>query len=497
MGYPNGNGARRGHRYMAVQRLIGILLMLFSLAAMLPPIIVDQIYEASVTQAFLEAQWITLLAGALVWWPTRRAKSELKNRDGFLIAVLFWVMLSLFGALPLLFSGLAWDNPVDALFESLSGLTTTGMTTVAHGVDQLPHAINFYRAFLHWLGGMSIIVLALAVLPILSIGGMQLSRADTPGPMKDSRLTPRVTGTARSLWTIYVLLTVACGLCYWALGMSAFDAVCHAMSTLSTGGFSTHDNSFAFFNSAGIEFVAIFFMLLATSNFALHFLAWKERSISVYLRDAEFRTFLLLIVVMSVLVCMPLIASGIYPDNSTAVRKGVFQLVSYGANGGFSTADPSYWPGYIPLLLVQATFMMSCSGGTGGGVKVIRLLLFVKQAFREMKRLVHPNAEVAIKVDGKVVSNDAVYAIGGFFSVYIGLTVILSFLMMMTGLDAVTSFSAIAASINNAGPGLFGVHSNVAGVTDFGKCVLMFSMLLGRLEIFTLLIVFTPTFWRR
>lgn len=497
MGYPNGNGARRGHRYMAVQRIIGLLLMMFSFFAMLPPIIVDQFYERSVTQAFLEAQVITLFAGTLIWWPTRRARADLKNRDGFLIAVLFWLMLSIFGALPLLFSETAWNNPVDALFEAISGLTTTGATTVAQGIDQLPHAINFYRAFLHWLGGMSIIVLALAVLPILGIGGMQLSRADTPGPMKDSRLTPRITGTARSLWTIYVLLTLACGLCYWVLGMSGFDAICHAMSTLATGGFSTHDSSFAYFNSAGIEFIAIFFMLLGASNFALHYLAWKERSISVYLRDAEFRTFLLLFAVMGVLVCIPLVAANIYPDTGTAVRKGLFQLVSYGANGGFSTADPSYWPGYVPLLLVQASFMMSCSGGTGGGVKVVRLLLFVKQAFREMKRLVHPQAEVAIKLDGKVVSNDVVYAIGGFFSVYIGLTVILSFLMMMTGLDGVTSFSAVAASINNAGPGLFTVHANVAGVTDFGKCVLMFSMLLGRLEIFTLLIVFTPTFWRR
>ena len=492
----NGNGTRRGHRYMAVQRIIGQLLMLFSLA-MLPPIVVDRLYEGSVTEAFLEGLWLTFTAGALIWWPTRRAQAELKNRDGFLIAVLFWVMLSTFGAIPLYICDQAWNDPTDALFESISGLTTTGATTVAHGIDQLPHAINFYRTFLHWLGGMSIIVLALAVLPVLGIGGMQLSRVDTPGPMKDAKLTPRITGTARSLWTIYVLLTVVCGLCFWMMGMSGFDAICHAMSTLATGGFSTHDQSFAYFNSFGIELVAIFFMLLGASNFALHYLAWRERSLSVYLRDAEFRTFVVIVLALGMLVCAPLVLLDVYPDGGTAIRKGVFQLVSYGADGGFSTADPSFWPGYVPLLLVLASFMMSCSGGTGGGVKVVRLLLFVKQAAREMRRLVHPNAEVAIKLDGKVVSNDVVYSIGGFFSVYIGFTVVLSFLMMTTGLDAVTAFSAVAACINNAGPGLFTVHANVAGVTDFGKWVLMFSMLLGRLEIFSLLILFTPTFWRR
>jgi trk system potassium uptake protein TrkH len=492
----NGNGSRRQRRYAAVQRITGQLLMMFS-ATMIPPILVDQFYEGSVTLAFLSGLWITFTAGTLIWWPTRRGHAEMKTRDGFLIAVLFWVVLALFGAIPLFLCGQAWGSYTDALFESLSGLTTTGATTVAHGIDQLPHAINYYRAQLQWLGGMSIIVLAVAVLPILGVGGMQLSRADTPGPMKDPRLTPRITSTARALWTIYVLLTSVCALIFWALGMSLFDAICHAMTTVATGGFSTHDASFGYFNSAGIELTAMVFMLAGATNFALHYLAWKERSASVYLRDAEFRGFIGILMVMGVLVCAPLLVAGTYPDLGTTLRKGIFQLVSYGANGGFSTADPSLWPGYVPLLLVLATFMMSCSGGTGGGVKVVRLLLFVKQAAREMQRLVHPNAEVAIKLDNKVVSNDVVYAIGGFFSVYIGFTVILSFLMMATGLDAVSAFSAVAACINNAGPGLFSVHSSVAGVSDFGKWVLMFSMLLGRLEIFTLLIIFTPTFWRR
>ena len=492
----NGNAAQRPHRYAAVQRVTGILLMLFSLT-MLPPMLVDWIYEGSVLGPLLMGLWITLSTGAAIWWSVRHVKTELKTRDGFLITVLFWTVLSLFGAIPLYASDTAWHSYTDALFEAVSGLTTTGATTVASGLDTLPHALLYYRSQLHWFGGMGIIVLAVAVLPLLGVGGMQLYRAETPGPMKDAKLTPRITGTARALWLVYVLLTTFCALIYWWLGMSLFDAICHAMSTLSTGGFSTHDASIGYFNSPGIEMAAMLFMALGATNFALHFIAWQERSINIYLRDSEFLAFVLIVAVMGALVCVPLYTNSIYPDLSTSIRRGMFQLVSYGAAAGFRTADPSVWPSYVPLLLVMATFMVSCSGGTGGGVKVVRLILFLKQAMREMKRLVHPSAEVTIKLDGKTVSNDVVYAVGGFFSVYIGFTVLLSLFMMMTGLDPITAFSAVAACINNAGPGLNSVHANVAGVTEAGKWVLMFSMLLGRLEIFTLLIVFTPTFWRR
>ena len=495
--YAQGNSARRAHRHTAVQRLTGALLMLFSLSFLLP-IAVDFLYEQNVAGYFFQAMGLAFSSGALLWWPVRRGHPELKNRDGFLIAALFWIVLSAFGAMPFYLYANAWPTYISALFEAVSGLTTTGATAVPRsGVDLLPHGIAWYRAQLHWLGGLGIIVLAVAVLPMLGIGGMQLARAEAPGPMKDARLTPRIVGTARGLWTVYVLLTGACVLAYWLLGMPIFDALCNGMSTLATGGFSTHSESLGYFGSAGIEFVAIIFMLFGASNFALHYLAWKERSLRIYFRDTEFRVFLGIVIVMSALVCLPLYLADTYPDLGTVVRKGVFQLVAYGTNSGFATADPSLWPGYVPMLLVLATFMVSSSGGTGGGVKVIRLILFVKQAAREMKRLVHPSAEVAIKLEGKIVPNDVVYAIGGFFSVYIGFTVVLSFLMMSTGLDPVSAFSAVAACINNAGRGLYSVYDTVAGVSDFGKCVLMFSMLLGRLEIFTLLILFTPTFWRR
>ena len=475
---------------------MGLLLMLFSVT-MLPPMLVDLIYEGTMLGPFFKGLSITLLTGALIWLPVRSTRAELKTREGFLITVLFWVVLSLFGAIPLYTSGQAWYSYTDALFETVSGLTTTGATTVASGLDQLPHALLYYRAQLHWFGGMGIIVLAVAVLPMLGVGGMQLYKAEAPGPVKDAKLTPRITGTARALWLVYVSLTAACALTYWSLGMSLFDAVCHSFSTLATGGFSTHDASIGYYDNVSIEWACIFFMLAGASNFGLHYLAFEQRSLSGYAHDTEFKTFLVLILVMGLMVCVPLYLLHVYPFLGTSIRRGFFQLVAYATNTGFRTADPSAWPGFIPMLLVLATFMVSCAGGTGGGVKAVRLVLFVKQAGREMKRLVHPNAEVAIKLDGKVVGNDVVYAIGGFFSVYIGMTIVLTFALMATGLDAVTAFSAVAACINNAGPGLGAVHSNMAAVSDIGKHVLIFSMLLGRLEIFTLLIIFTPAFWRR
>lgn len=492
----NGHGSQRVHRYAAVQRVTGILLMLFSLT-LLPPILVDLYYENSVGMSFLTGMWITLSVGTLIWWPVRDFKPEMKTRDGFLITVLFWTVLAIFGAIPLYLSATAWPSYTNALFDALSGLTTTGATTVAGGLDQLPHALLYYRSQLHWLGGMGIIVLAVAVLPMLGVGGMQLYRAETPGPMKDARLTPRITSTARALWLIYVLLTSVCAVTYWLLGMPLFDAICHAMATLATGGFSTHDASIGFFNSPAIELAAMVFMVMGATNFALHFIAWKERGTGIYARDTEFLMFAVMLAIMGVLVCLPLYLEGPYPELGTVIRKGMFQLVSYGTSTGFRTADPSLWPTYVPQLLILATFMVSCSGGTGGGVKVVRLVLFLKQAMREMKRLVHPSAEVTIKLDGKTVPNDVVYAVGGFFSVYIGFTVLLSMLMMMTGLDAITAFSVVASSINNTGIALYDLHSNVASVSEMGKWVLMFSMLLGRLEIFTLLIVLSPTFWRR
>lgn len=490
----NPAGSRR--RFAAVQRIVGLLLMGFS-TTMLPPIAVDLFYGEQTWPAFLQGLWFTLTIGLLIWWPVRSHRGDLKVRDGFLIVVLFWAVLSAFGAIPLYLTHTGWHSVTEAVFESISGLTATGATTVAAGLDSLPHAILYYRSQLHWLGGMGIIVLAVAVLPMLGVGGMQLYRAETPGPMKDTKLTPRITSSARALWTIYVLLTVSCALAYRLLGMSSFDAICHAMSTVSTGGFSTHDASLGYFHSLGIEMVAMFFMLAGASNFALHYLAWENRSLKLYAHNTEFRAFLATYLVLGSIVCAILYFCGTYASLGEALRRGMFQVIAYGTDAGFATADPSHWPLFLPLLLVLATFVGACAGSTGGGVKVIRLVLFTKQASREIARLIHPNAELPIKLESKIVPDAVVYAIGGFFSVYIGFTIILSCAMIATGLDATTALSAVAAAINNGGPGLNSVVASVAAVNTPGKWILIAAMLLGRLEVFTLLVIFTPAFWRR
>jgi len=340
-------------------------------------------------------------------------------------------------------------------------------------------------------------VLAVAVLPMLGVGGMQLYKAETPGPMKDAKLTPRIAETARALWIVYFTLTLVCTLAYWAAGMALFDAICHAMSTLATGGFSTHDASIGHYNDPGLEWLVMLFMFLGTVNFATHFMVWRQRNPLVYWRDAELRTSMTIIASFTLLICLPLLMASTYPDLMTTVRKALFQVVSYGTTTGFATADPTTWPSYTPLVLMLCGFMIGCAGSTSGGVKVVRLMLFVKQAFREMHGLIHPSAELPIKLQGKIVPDAIVHAVGAFFSVYIGATIILTLVMMATGLDAVTAFSAVAACINNMGPGLGHLNTSMAEVSDAGKWILIFTMLLGRLEIFSLLIIFTPTFWRR
>jgi trk system potassium uptake protein len=486
----------RVHRFVAVQRIVGILLMLFSLT-MLPPIVVDRFYEATTTVPFLMGLWITFVTGFVVWWPARKERAELKTRDGFLITVLFWAVLGLFGAIPLHYADEAWFSVTDAVFESVSGLTTTGATTVASGLDALPHALNYYRVQLHWLGGMGIIVLAVAVLPMLGVGGMQLYRAETPGPMKNSKLTPRITETARVLWLVYAGLTALCGIVYWALGMEPFEALCHAFSTMSTGGFSTHDASIGHYRDPVLEAAVVVFMLIAAVNFALHFVAIRRVDPLAYWRDAEFRAYVIVLLSLSVLVCLPLYIEGVYETPWQAIRYGVFTLVAYATDSGFAIADPTPWPSYVPAMIVLAGLVVGCSGSTAGGVKMIRLLLFVKQALREMQKLIHPSAELPIKLNGKVVPNEIVYAVGGFFSVYVGLVIVLTFVMMATGLEPLVAFSAVAAALGNLGPGLGEVASNVSSVSTAGKWVMIFAMLLGRLEIFTLLIIFTPAFWKR
>jgi len=480
---------------IAIQRILGILLMLFSIT-MLPPILVAFIYGDGAQASFALAFVVTLSTGLIFWLPVNRSRRELRLRDGFLVVVLFWTVLGLFGALPLaLYDGLGMSF-TDAAFESISGLTTTGATVIT-GLDQLPHSILYYRQQLQWLGGMGIIVLAVAILPMLGIGGMQLYKAETPGPMKDSKLTPRITETAKALWYIYLGLTVTCALAYWFAGMNGFDAIGHSFSTIAIGGFSTHDASIGYFNSSLIELVAVIFMLLAGMNFALHFLSWGSFSMRPYIQDSEARFYLGLLFLVAVVTSAYLYFTGSIEDPVKAFEHGVFQTVSIGTTTGFTTTGYASWPGLLPVLLLFISFVGGCAGSTGGGMKVIRFVLLLKQGLREITRLVHPSAQIPVKIGSKVMSDRVINSVWGFFSAYVAMFVIIMVILMATGLDQVTAFSAVAACMNNMGPGLGDVAAHYGGISDVAKWVLCFAMLLGRLEIFTLLVLLTPAFWRK
>jgi len=477
-----------------VQRILGFLLMLFS-TSMLPPIIVSLIYQDGSALAFLYGFAVTLLAGMLIWLPVRDETRELRLRDGFLIVAAFWVVLGSFGAAPFLFSTEPSMTITDAVFEAISGLTTTGATVLSN-LDQLPRSILYYRQQLQWLGGMGIIVLAVAVLPMLGVGGMQLYRAETPGPVKDTKLTPRITETAKALWYIYLGLTLTCALAYWVAGMNPFDAICHSFSTVAIGGFSTHDASIGFFESDAIELVAVFFMFLAAVNFSLHFIAWRSNTLRHYFLDPEFRAYTFVLGGLLLFVLPYLYWAGEYDSLRETLTTGLFQVVSIATTTGFTTTNFSAWPGSLPVLLIFASFIGGCAGSTGGGMKVMRCLLLYKQGVREVHRLVHPNAELPVKLGNMPVSQRVVDSVWGFFAVYIVLFAIMMICMLMTGMDQVTAFSAIAASLNNLGPGLGDVSSGFSSITDAAKWICAAAMLLGRLEIFTLLVLVSRTFWR-
>ncbi len=469
--------------------------MLFS-SSMLPPIVVSQIYDDGSSLAFIKGFAVTLIAGAMIWLPVRKERRELRLRDGFVIVAAFWVVLGTFGAAPLLFSTAPSMTITDAVFEAISGLTTTG-ATVLSGLDFLPKSILYYRQQLQWLGGMGIIVLAVAVLPMLGVGGMQLYRAETPGPVKDTKLTPRITQTAKALWYIYLSLTIICAISYFFAGMDPFDAICHSFSTVAIGGFSTHDASMGYFtDNIFIEQIAILFMFLSGVNFSLHFFAWRSNSILHYLEDPEFKAYTLIMIGTLFVVLTGLYMSNEYDTVSETFRKGLFQVVSIATTTGFTTTDFSVWPGTLPVLLLFASFIGGCAGSTGGGMKVIRCVLLFKQGLREVHRLVHPNAEVPVKLGSMPVPQRVIDAVWGFLAVYVALFVLMMIVVLATGIDQVTAFSAIAASLNNLGPGLGDVASGFSGINNISKWVCICAMLLGRLEIFTLLVLVSPAFWR-
>ncbi len=478
-----------------ILRILGILLSLFSLT-MIPPLVISLFTKDGSATPFILAFVIILFIGLLFWLPVKNFKNDLRLRDGFFVVVLFWVGLGLAGSIPLLLSNVPDLSITDAIFESISGLTTTGATIII-GIDNLPKSILFYRQELQWLGGMGIIVLAVAILPMLGIGGMQLYRAETPGPVKDTKLTPRITETAKSLWYVYLTMTIACAFSYFLAGMGFFDAIAHSFSTVSIGGFSTHDQSIGYFNNSSIESVAIFFMLASGINFSLHFLSFRNINIKPYLNDAELHAYLKILIVICIVCSSYNAIAGNYENLSEVFRDSIFQTVSIATTTGFTTANFQNWPGFIPLLLIFSCFIGACAGSTCGGIKVIRILLLFKQGIREIKRLIHPNAIFTIKIGDKPISERIIEAVWGFLAVYVIIFAILLLLLMATDIDFLTAFSALSACINNLGPGLGEVSQNYYGINEIAKWILCLAMLLGRLEIFTLLVLFTPAFWRR
>ena len=409
--------------------------------------------------------------------------------------VLFWLVLGAFASLPLIFLQEPNLSLADAVFEAFSGLTTTG-ATVLTGIEYLPKSVLFYRQQLQWLGGMGIIVLAVAVLPMLGVGGMQLYRAETPGPVKDSKMTPRIADTAKHLWYIYVSLTIACTLAYWAAGMNWFDAICHSFSTVAIGGFSTYDASMGHFDSPLINFICVIFLIIAAVNFTLHYAAVSSRNLRVYIRDPEFKVFLFIQLAL-VIVCFTVLSSNnIYANGDETLDQALFQAVSISTTAGFATDNFSAWPLFLPILLIFSSFIGGCAGSTGGGMKVVRVFLLYLQGIRELNRLVHPRAIYSIKLGRKALPDKVVEAVWGFFSAYALVFVIIMLALMGTGMDNITAFSATAACLNNLGPGLGDVASHYGAISDGAKWLLTIAMVFGRLEIFTLLVLFTPTFWR-
>ncbi len=482
-------------RIAPVLNVLSRVVMLFSITFLLP-LALSWILDDGAQRAYDEAIVITFVAGALTWLFTRKSQRELQTRDGFLLVVLAWTGLPAFATLPLLIY-LPELSFTDAYFEAVSGITTTG-STILSGLDTLPLSINLWRGLLVWFGGMGLIVLAVAILPLLGVGGMQIYKAETPGPMKDTKLTPRITETAKGLYLVYVGISIACGLSYWLAGMTPFDAVMHTFATMGLGGFSSHDASFAYWNSPVIEAVTVVFMLVAGINFSTHFLAWRQRAATAYRLDPEVRWFLAVTLGSALLIAVYLTAMRVYPDFFQALRFAVFNTVSIATTTGFANTDYNQWPIFAPLWMLFLSSFASCSGSTGGGMKMVRAQLLFRQGRRELTRLVHPAARLPVKLAGQVVPNNVIYAVLAFAFLYVFAIIVMTLLMTASGLEFITAFSAVVASINNTGPGLnqVGPATTYASLTDFQTWICTIAMLLGRLELLTVLVVFTRAFWR-
>jgi len=483
-------------RLLVVAPVLGSLLMLFSVA-FLPSLVWSLAVDDGMHRAFAGSAVGCLVVGFVMWWATRRSRREVQPRDGALLVVFGWLLVAIASMPPLLIA-CPQLSAAHVFMETLSGLTTTG-ATVLSGLDTLPQSVNLWRHTLQWFGGMGIIVMVVAVLPLLGVGGMQLFRAETPGPMKEGKLTPRITQTAKYMWAGYVLLTLLCGGALWAAGMTPFDAVCHALSTVSLGGFSTRDASIGAFDSLRIELVLAVFMVLSTINFGTHFLALRSRSPAVYLRDLEASSSVLLILISTVGITLFLAWEQVFESMTEALRHGVFNTISVATSTGFMTRDYAQWPVFAPLWMIFLACVASSAGSTGGGIKMVRALILLKQAGRELKRLVHPHAVYPLSINGNPVDERVIYSVFGFMLLWGATQVLLTFVLVLTGVDFVSALSAVVASVNNLGPALgrFGPAENFGTLTDFQAVLLAIAMLAGRLELLTFFAVLTPAFWRR
>lgn len=482
-------------RFAPVYRALGMIIMLFGLT-MLVPLLVSYLNADGAQSAYDEAFLLTMFCGGLLWYRYRNCKRDLNIRDGFLMVVLVWTVLPAFAAVPLMIH--LGITHTDAYFEAVSGLTTTGATVLSN-LDTLPMSINLWRHQLVWVGGMGLIVLAIAILPLLGIGGRQMFKAETPGPMKDSKMTPRIAETAKGLWLVYVGVSIACIIAYKWAGMGWFDAICHGFSTMGLGGFSTHDASFGYFDSPTIERVAIGFMLIAGMNFGTLFLAVSRHSIRPYLRDPEAGWFIGICLLSILIVAIYIWKDGAYRDIETALRHAAFNVVSIATTTGYASVDFALWPMFAPLWMLFLSSFVTSAGSTGGGIKMMRALLLYKQVYRELLRAMHPNAVYNVRIGGQIAPQSILFAVLAFGFMYMVTIVSLTLLMTFTGLDIITAFTAIVASVNNTGPGLglVGPSTTYAVLEDFQTWICIFAMLLGRLELFTLLVVLTPAFWRK
>lgn len=486
--------------YIPLFRVLGVTILVFG-ATMLVPLGVSWWQDDTALTAYPPSMAITLVTGALIWLLTRHDQRELQRHHGVLLVTLAWSGLPLFATLPLLFYFQQAGTPIsftDAYFEALSGLTTTG-ATVLIGLDSLPASINVWRCFLQWLGGGGILVLVIAILPLVGVGGSQVFRAEASGPMKDTKLTPRMAETAKGLWKVYCAASLLCVFAYWAAGMSALDAWMHMFSTMSSGGFSSHDASFGHFNSPALEWIAVAFMLFTSCSYGLYFAAMYRRDPVHIVKDAQFLGTMAVMIGASLLVAFLLLAKGNYSDPLATLRLAFFHVVSIASTTGYATTDYGQWPIFVPILLLLLSGLATSAGSTGAGIKMVRLIIVLKHTRREMTRVLHPRVVNPVRVGREPVSAETSFAILGFMLVYGASTILLTLLLLLSDMKFDTAVSAVVATINTMGPGLneIGPAGNYRGLTDYQKWVLIFAMLLGRLELLPVFMLLSPSFWRK